>query len=144
MIKSSIQRQMTEENCALLFTHMASASPQYPASDSFVSSEPCYLCSLVGCLLAPIIWLQFFNFFRLLSNNCRRRRVMRYMNVVIYANWTILIGVTSWPQPFMSFTLTTMIKVLFFFSKYQRLHINSSLAFANYIISTKMCQGQLS
>jgi hypothetical protein len=70
---------------------------------------------------------------------------MLYMrDVVIYANWIVVIGVTSWPQPFMSFTLPTMIEVGFFFPKCQRLHINSSLAFTNYIISTRMCQGWLS
>lgn len=41
---------------------------------------------------------------------------MLYMrDVVIYANWIVVIGVTSWPQPFMSFTLPTMIEVGFFF-----------------------------
>lgn len=96
-------------------------------------------------LLGTDMWLQSFSFLSLLRNVCHRGRGMLCVrNVVIYANWAVVIGVTSWPQPFMSFTFSTMIKVFFFCSKYQRLHINSSLEFTNYIISTRMCQGQLS
>lgn len=64
-------------------------------------------------------------------------------NVVIYANWTVEIGVTSWPQLYV-FHAHHHDQRFFLLLKIPRLHINSSLAFANYIISTRMCQGQLS